>query len=117
MARGGSVRHRWLEAAQAQRVAQHEHAGQRHRTGSEHRRQQHAPDPVQHAGRDRDQRGVVGEGPEQVLPDVAQRCLRQRDGIRHALQVARHQHHIGRLHRDVGAGTDRQADIGLGQRR
>ncbi|KAG1252099.1 hypothetical protein G6F65_018063 [Rhizopus arrhizus] len=31
--------------------------------------------------------------------------------------VARHQHHIGRLHRDVGAGTDRQADIGLGQRR
>ena len=34
-----------------------------------------------------------------------------------AAQIAGHQHHVGALDRDVGAGADGDADIGLGQRR
>ena len=46
-----------------------------------YRRQQDAVERVENAGGDRDQHDVVGEGPEQVLADVADRRLRNRDGV------------------------------------
>ena len=49
----GIRRQRRLEAAQAQRVAEHEHAGQRHGRRTQHRRQQDTGNRVKHAGRNR----------------------------------------------------------------
>ncbi len=106
-----------LEALQAHRVAEDEDAGQCHRASRQHRRQQCAAERIKHARRDRDQSRVVGEGPEQVLLDVADRCLRQSDRVGDTEQISRHQHHIGAFDRDIRAGADRHADISLGQGR
>lgn len=82
-----------------------------------YRRQQDAKGRIKHTGGNRDQRHVVGKGPEQVLPDIADRGLGQRDRGRHAIQAARHQDDIGGLDGDIGAGADGQAHIRLGQGR
>ena len=39
------------------------------------------------------------------------------DRLRHAAQVAAHQRDVGGLHRHIGARADRDAHIGLRQRR
>ena len=45
----------------------------------------------------------------------SERRPRQFDGADHVEWIALHQHNVGTLHRDISAGTDRKADIGLRQ--
>ncbi|MPN37514.1 hypothetical protein SDC9_185033 [bioreactor metagenome] len=60
---------------------------------------------------------VVEEGPEQVLPDEPHGGAAQLDRGGDRVQPVPHQHHVGRLHGDVGSRPDRDADVCLGQRR
>ena len=60
---------------------------------------------------------VVDEREEQVLPDVAHRRAAQTARAHDAAQVALDQRDAGALHRHVGAGAHRDADVGLRQRR
>ena len=48
---------------------------------------------------------------------LAQRRARQLDRTDHVVGVALHQHDLGAFHGHVGAGADREADIGLRQGR
>ena len=79
---------------------------QRHRGAGDHRVQQAG-------GGQRDRRHVVGEGPEQVALDRAQRAARQPDGVGGRAQVAAHERQVARLDGGVGAGAHGQAEVGL----
>ena len=71
---------------------------------------------VEVAGRGERERGdVVGEGPEEVALDRAS-VRRERRIASAAAQVAGHERDVGRLDRDVGAGADRDPEVGLGER-
>ncbi len=72
---------------------------------------------IEHAGRDRHAGGVVDEGEEQVLADVAHGRRRQPARAHDAGEVALEQRDAGALDGDVGAGAHGDADIGRGQRR
>src|ERR671916_790974 len=72
---------------------------------------------VQDTGGDRDERDVVGEGPEQVLLYVPHRGLREIYGAGDAAHVAGDQGQIRRLHRDVRAGAYGDAYVGPRQGR
>ena len=72
---------------------------------------------IEDAGGDRDAGGVVDEGEEQVLPDVAHGRLRKPARANDAAEVALQQRDAGALHRDVGAGPHGDADLGGGERR
>ncbi len=74
-------------------------------------------DRIEQPGRDRDAQHVVDEGEEQVLPDVAHRRPAQAAGADQPAQIAVDQRDAGALHRHVGAGAHRDADVGLRQRR
>ena len=58
---------------------------------------------------------VVDQGEEQVLADVAHGGAGQGDRGRHSGQGAGDQGDVGGLDGHVGAGADRQADVGLGK--
>ena len=67
-------------------------------------------------GRGQWQRGdVVGEGPEQVALDRAQRAAAETQRIGRAAQVAAHDRQVARLDGDVGARSHGDADVGLRQ--
>ena len=51
------------------------------------------------------------------MPDIAHRRLAQLPGAGDAQQIALDQRDARTFHRDIGAGTHRDADMGLGQRR
>ena len=65
----------------------------------------------------RDRQRVVDGVADQVLVDVGHRGAADLDGGDDAGQAALDQRDVGRLDRHVGAGADRQAHVGLGQRR
>ena len=74
-------------------------------------------DRVQQAGDgERDRGDVVGEGPEEVALDRAQGPSREADRVGGGAQVAGDERQVGRLDRDVGAGADREAEVGLRER-
>ena len=103
--------------AQAQRVADHRNGAQAHRRRGDDRAQQQAESRIEHAGGDRNAEHVVDEREER---DSAGCCASSRGSsarARDARQVALDQRDAGALHRDVGAGAHRDADVGLGQRR
>ena len=60
---------------------------------------------------------VVGERPEQVLADDRHRGPRQADRGGDAARVAADERDAGGLDRDVGAGADRDPEVGPGERR
>ena len=72
---------------------------------------------IQHAGGQRKGNDVVADRPPEVLMHFSERRMGQFDGADHVERVALHQHDVGTLHRDIRAGTDCEADIGLGQSR
>ena len=91
------------EAAQSEGVRDDRHRAEGHRRGREDGVEEHAVDRVEDAHRDRDEDDVVGEGPEEVLADVAHRGARQGDRVDERPQVAAHEGHARRFHGHVGA--------------
>jgi hypothetical protein len=87
----------------------------------EDRRQRHGgrgEDRVEVAERgERDGGGVVAEGPEQVLPHQAHGRAGDLDRGGDVEHVVADEDDIAGLFGHVGAGADRHADVGLGQRR
>ena len=69
----------------------------------------------EHACGDGDGGPVVDESEEQVLAHVAHGRPRQPAGADDFPEVALHHRDAGALHRDVGAGTQGDADIGQSQ--
>src|SRR3712207_6093820 len=117
-----------LHPAQPEGVAHDGHGGERHRRRREHGIQKSVlseqglqrlgggavrEERVQDTGGNRDERDVVGEGPEQVLLYVSDRGLREIYGAGDAAHVAGDQGQVGGLHRDVGARAYGDAYLGL----
>ena len=71
----------------------------------------------QASDRERDRGDVVGEGPEEVALDRAQRPAGEADRVRRRAQVARDEGDVAGFDRNVGAGADRDPEVGLGERR
>ena len=69
------------------------------------------------AGGERDRDDVVPRAPRQVLHHLPVARVRQRDHADDAARVRRREHDTGRLDRDVGAGADRDPDVGARERR
>src|ERR1700682_5409375 len=103
--------------AQSQGVADDAHRWQRHGGGGNDRREQDAEMGIEDACSNRDAGGVIDEREEQILPDVAHGRLREPAGANDAAQIALQQGDAGTLHRDVGAGSHRDSDVGRGKRR
>lgn len=88
-----------FDAPQPQGVGDDGHRRQGHRRRCNHGRQEKVEDRVEHAGCNRHAGGVVDEGEEQVLHDVAQRRLRQLAGAHDAGQVTAEQRQTGAFDR------------------
>ena len=71
----------------------------------------------QGAGSHRDQDGIVKKGPEEVLADRPHGRPAQGDGPGNAAERPGRQDHVGRFDGHVGARTDGEAHVGLGQGR
>src|SRR4051812_41126986 len=91
-------------APQAQRVCDHGERAEGHRGASPDRADQWAAQRIQDTGGHRYADGVVGEGEEQILADVAHRVAAQAAGAQQRAQVTLDQRDARTLHRDVGAG-------------
>ena len=100
---------RSVEAAQPQGVRHDEDARERHRGGGDDRVQQPGDG-------ERDRGDVVGERPEEVALDRGERAAREPDRVGGRAQVAGDEREVGRLDRDVRAGADREAEVGLRER-
>ncbi len=98
-----------MEAPQAQAVGDDEDARERHRRGGDDRAQQPGD-------RERDRGDVVGERPEEVLLDRAQRAAGEPDRIDGCTEVAGDERQVAGLDRDVGARADREPEVGLRER-
>src|SRR5918998_5108933 len=121
-----------LHPAQPEGVAHDGNGGERHRPRREYGVQEAVlaeeglqrlrdgaarEERVQDTGGDRDERDVVGEGPEQVLLYVPHRGLREIYGAGDAAHVAGDQGHVRRLHRDIRASAYGDAYVGPRQGR
>ena len=97
------------EATQPQRIGDDEQRGEAHGRGRDHR--------TEHAEhRERDGGDVVGESPEQVALDGGEGPPRQGDSIGRRPEVTRDQREVGRLDGHIGAGAQRDSQIGPRQR-
>ena len=67
-------------------------------------------------GREGDRRGVVSEGPEEVAADRGEGPAGERDRVGRGAEVAGDESEVARLDRDVGAGADRDPEVGLRER-
>src|SRR5829696_316185 len=97
------------KAAEPQAVRDDEDARERHRARRD--------DRVEKPGhRERDRRDVVGERPEEIALDRAEDAPREPGRIRGRPQVAGDESDVARLHGDVHARADGEAEVGFGQR-
>jgi len=71
---------RGSKAPQPQSIGYNRYRGKPHRRDGKNGVEQYTEKGKQHPGRHRDQNGVVGKCPEQVLFDVSNRCPAQGDG-------------------------------------
>ena len=104
-----------IDPAQPQGVGDHRDRRQAHRRRRDHRREQQAGHGVEQSCCDGDAKGVVGEGEEQVLLDVAQGGAGQLARPDYAHQVAAQQGNAGAFHRHIRARAHGDADIGGGK--
>lgn len=110
----------WLpkfDPSQPQRVGDDGDGGQTHRRRCNHRRQEQTGDGIEQSCCDRHADGVVGEGEEQVLLDVAQGSASQFPRPHDAHQVAAQKRDACAFHRHVGTGAHGDANIGGGEGR
>ena len=107
--RGGAVLA--AGAAQAQRIGHHNDTGAGHGGPGDH--------GVEQSGRrQRNRRHIVGEGPEQVLLDNAQRIPADPDGVHDGAQIGAHENDIGGLNGHIRPRAHGEAQAlhpGLGQ--
>ncbi|BCM64732.1 hypothetical protein EASAB2608_00066 [Streptomyces sp. EAS-AB2608] len=104
-----------MPAAQAGGVDDHGQGGQGHRGGGDDRAETDTPQKVEGARGEGDADGVVDQGEQQVLLDVAHGGAGEPDGGDDAGEGAGDEGDVGGLDGDVGAGADGQADVGGGQ--
>src|SRR6266487_4902924 len=104
-----------VPAAQPAGINDYRQRGQGHGGGGDDRGEPDAGEGVEDPGGDRDSDGVVGEGEEQVLPDITHGCFRQGDRGDDPGEGAGDEGDVGGLDRHVGAGADRQPDVGSGE--
>ena len=104
------------DGPQSQRVADNRDRTEAHRQGGL-RTQQQAEDGIKHPRRQRDAQRIVDEGERQILADIVHRGAAESPCPGDTREVAFHQRHARAFHRDVGAGSHSDADIGFGQRR
>src|SRR3954454_12287711 len=97
------------KAAEPEAVCDDEDGREGHRGTGEQRVQQPG-------GGEREGGDVVGEGPEQVAADGAERGVGEPDCVRRGSQVSAHESEVAGGDRHVGAGTHGDAEIGGGQR-
>ena len=103
-------------AAQPQRVRHDRHRTHAHRSRPHHRHQEPAKDGVEDAGSQGNAHRVIEERPEEVLRDDAHRGAGEIHCGHGVRQPALHEHHVRRLHSDVGPGADRAANVRAGER-
>ena len=106
-----------LKQLEPQGIGDHAHRAEAHGSGGKHGVELEPEGDKQHTGSQRDSNGVVEEGPEQVLLDVADHRVGEFDGGNGIQQVALHQDDVGRFDGDIGAGANGNAHIGSGQGR
>ena len=99
-----------IHQVQPQGVGDHAEAAEAHGGSGKHGAK---ADTQSHQGprRDGDAHGVIEEGPEQVLVDVAQSGAAEADGSADIQQAALHQHQVRRVHGNVRPGADGDAHI------
>ena len=103
------------EVPQPQGIGHHKDGAAAHSRRTEHGTQSDAKGR-QHACRNGNAQAVIEQGPEQILSNIPDGSLTERHRIGNGLQTAADQHHISRLHGDVGTGIDGHAHIGRHQR-
>lgn len=72
------------------------------------------PHRIQHPRRDRQRDQIVQRGPEEIQNDPSENHTTQRNQRHHAAQI-RHEDETRRLHRDIRASSDSDANIRDGQ--
>ena len=102
-----------LEVAEAEGVGDYADGTEAHGGGGEDGAEQDAEEGVEDAGGDGDSEGVVDEGEEKILADVAHGGLAQLAGAEDSGEVSFDEGDAAAFHGDVGAGAHGDADVGL----
>ena len=103
------------DAAEAEGVGDDGDRADAHGGAGEHRVQQPAGERVENAGGEGEAEEVVGEGPEEVLLDVAEGGAGEVHGADEGGEVAFDEDEAGAVHGDIGAGAHGNADLGGGE--
>ena len=104
-----------LPAAQPQGIADDADRGKAHGGGGQHGAELPAQQGIEYPGGNGNADAIIKERPEEVLLDIAQDAAGKLQGGGNIGGVAVHQHNIGGIDGDIGAGTDGDADIGPDQ--
>ena len=91
-------------------------AAEAHGGGGEDGAEQDAEERIEYAGGDGDSDGVVDEGEEKILADVAHGGLAELAGAQDSGEIAFDQRDAAAFHGNVGAGAHGDADVGLRER-
>src|SRR5438093_2292178 len=111
------LRGRQLESPEQERVDGDEQARARHRQSGDLRPQHQPKGRFEDTSRNRQRDRVVTHSPREVLPHLAEGAAADGDRGRDVERIGTHQNHTCRLDRHIGAGSDRDAQVGLGERR
>ena len=109
---GGELR---FPAAQPQGVADDADRGKAHGGGGQHGAELPAQQGIEHPGGNGNADAIIKESPEKILLDIAQHAAGKLQSGGDIGGIAVHQHDIGGVDGDIGAGTDGDADIGPDQ--
>ena len=109
--RGSRSGNTGLKELEPQGVCDNAHRAEAHGGSGEHGVELESEGDKQHARSQRDADGVIEEGPEQILLDVADYRAGELNGGDSVEQVALHQDDVGGFDGDIGAGADGNAHI------
>ena len=109
--RGSRSGNTGLKELEPQGIGDNAHRAEAHGGSGEHGVELESEGDKQHARSQRDADGVVEEGPEQILLDVADHRAGEFNGGDSVEQVALHQDDVGGFDGDIGAGADGNAHV------